>query len=104
MKVDPSIAELARKNLTAVLIALSEVSQAKVAEMLGESDSVISRFKSGDLQRFTAMLAAVRLKVVDKDDLTISQEEKRALLKARIRMDQRDLSELGDTVPGALGE
>ena len=104
MKLDASISELARKNLTAILIALSEVNQSKVAELLGESGSTVSRFKASELERFAAMLAAVRLKTVDQDELLIAPEEKRALLKDRIRMAKRDLAELGDTTPGALDD
>lgn len=55
----------ARKNETAILHALAEVSQKAVADRLGVSESTVSRMKSdGQIENMAGFLAAMGLKVV----------------------------------------
>lgn len=60
--LSPAIAERARKNHTAILQALAEVSQARVAELMGVSEATVSRIKSKDLEEISAFIAACAIK------------------------------------------
>ena len=62
--LSPQIAERARKNGSAVLRALAEKGQSLVAELVGTSETTVSRFKGHDLELAVAVLAAAGLKVV----------------------------------------
>lgn len=79
MKFDPSILARARKNHNILLVALSSVTQTTVAQLLNESDSTTSRFKSAELERFAGMLAAVGLKVVNEGDQFMSETRRKSL-------------------------
>lgn len=74
-----SIAERARRNHTAVLRALATVGQAKAAELVGVSESTVSRFKDGGLEQAAALLAAVGLKCVPIQAQCFDPEYVRAL-------------------------
>ncbi len=78
--VSPAIAETARKNERAVLQALSRVSQTRVAELLGVSDSTVTRFKEGGIEQACALLAACGLRVVGEDMQCFSRDKVHALL------------------------
>lgn len=71
--LSPAIAELSRKNETAILRQLAEVSQARIAEQLGVHDSTISRFKDGGLSQAASLLAACGLKVVRTDRVCVDR-------------------------------
>lgn len=78
MKLDDRYADRARKNQTALLGALRTVGQNRVAEIIGESDSQVSRSKD-DFPRFSAILAACGLKVVPEDKKFVEPEYLQAL-------------------------
>lgn len=77
--VSAAPAERSRKNLTAILKALSEVGQARVAERLGVSESTVSRMKDTEIERMAAVLSACGLKVVPEDWRDVEPELLRAL-------------------------
>ena len=64
MKLSPAAAERARKNESMVLQRLASVGQAAVADAAGVSESTVSRFKDGELERICAVLSVLGLKVV----------------------------------------
>lgn len=65
--VSPSIDERARKNLTLILRTLAEVTQVKVAELIGVHESSISRLKGEDFARIASIIAALGLQLVPGD-------------------------------------
>lgn len=79
-QLSDSAASLARKNESAVLRALAEHSQARIAEQLGVDASTVSRFKDGGLAQAAALLAACGLKVVPISMQCFPQEKVGALL------------------------
>ena len=76
----PAIAESARKVETAVLKALAGTSQARVAELMGVSESTVSRFKDGGIEQLASLLAACGLKVVSTDSQCFPRDKVHALL------------------------
>lgn len=78
--LSPALAELSRKNETAILRGLAQHSQARIAEQLGVNDSTISRFKDGGLSQAAALLAACGLKVVPCDMQCFDRDKVHALL------------------------
>lgn len=62
--VSASVNERSRKAHSLVLQRLASVGQGTVAEMIGTSESTISRFVNTDLERSCQILAALGLKVV----------------------------------------
>jgi len=79
-QLSPAIAESARKNERAILLGLSKVTQTKVAELMGVSDTKVSRFKGPDLEEIGALLAACGLKAVPSDMQCFPREKVHALL------------------------
>lgn len=71
---------LARDNETAMLRALASAGQKRVAETLELSESTVSRWKEGDLEKTAKSLAAMGLKVVLADAETIEREDLDALI------------------------
>ena len=78
--VSSAITEMTRKNERAVLQAFARVSQTKVAELMGVSDSTITRFKESGIEQACALLAACGLKVVPTDMQCFPQDKVHALL------------------------
>ncbi len=78
--MSPAIAENARKNERAILQGLARVSQTKVAELMGASETKVSRFKGADLEEIGALLAACGLKAVPNDMQCFPREKVNALL------------------------
>jgi UDP-N-acetylenolpyruvoylglucosamine reductase len=78
--MSPAVAEIARKNASAVLQALARHSQTRIAEQIGVNDSAISRFKDGDVERAAQILAACGLKVVPIDAVLYDRDKVSALL------------------------
>jgi hypothetical protein len=78
-RISPSIREIARRNHTAVLSALAQVSQTKVAELIGCSDSTVHRIKTQELETLSAFLAACCLKLVPVSAETLDEDYIRAL-------------------------
>jgi DNA-binding transcriptional regulator YdaS (Cro superfamily) len=77
--VSPAIAERARKNHTSILRSLAQVSQARAAELIGVSETTVSRFKDGGLEQAAALLAACGLKCVPQEMQCFDPEYVRAL-------------------------
>ena len=59
-----SLREIARKNETAILQRLASTGQKTVAEALNVSESTISRWKDGDVERTAMLLAFLDLQLV----------------------------------------
>jgi transcriptional regulator with XRE-family HTH domain len=79
--VSSAITETARKNERVVLQAFARVSQTKVAELMGVSDSTITRLKdNGSIEQACALMAACGLKVVPTDMQCFPQDKVHALL------------------------
>jgi hypothetical protein len=77
--MSPQISERARKNGTAVLRALADKGQTRVAELVGTSETTVSRFKGHDLELASAVLAAAGLKVVPESMICFDPEYVNAL-------------------------
>jgi hypothetical protein len=73
------VARLTQRNHTAALRAMAEVSQRRVAELLGLAESSLSEHKDRHLERSMAILAACGLKVVPCTARTYSDEHIQAL-------------------------
>lgn len=78
--VSSAIAENARKNEKAVLQAFARVSQTRVAEAMGVSDSTVTRLKEGGIEQACVLLAACGLKVVPTDHQCFPRDKIQALL------------------------
>jgi hypothetical protein len=59
----PSVRSLAHRNHGMVLRGMAEVTQRRVAELVGVSESVLSEFKSQHLERLCAVIAASGLRI-----------------------------------------
>ena len=57
----------ARKNAFTILQRLSSVGQSRVPESVGVSESTISRWKDGEIDRLGLTLAVLGLRVVPQD-------------------------------------
>lgn len=77
--VSPAIQQRAQRNQTAILSAMAQVSQSKVAELMGTSESTVSRFKDKDLPEISAFLAACGMKAVSQSMQCFDPEYIRAL-------------------------
>lgn len=73
MKLDDSCAARAQKNQTRILVAMRETGQNRIAELIGESDSSVSRAKD-ELPRLCAILAACGMKVVSEEKKLVDPE------------------------------
>jgi hypothetical protein len=61
------IVERSRKNASALLRALADAGQVRVADLLGVSESTVSRMKDTDIDRLAQLAAACGLKLVAED-------------------------------------
>ena len=78
--ISPLIADLHRKNLSAVLKSMSAISQVRIAEMMGVSEATVSRMKDdGGLEKFVALLSACQLVAQPRTYKSISPDRLRAL-------------------------
>lgn len=77
--LSPAIAERARKNEVAILRALANVGQCRVAEMTGMSETAVSRLKGDALGQLAAVAAACGIKCVPQDMECFDPEYVRAL-------------------------
>ena len=67
-RADESIRIATRRNTALILSGLAGLSQRRVAELMGISESTLSDMKSdGRLERFASMLAALGLQLVPAD-------------------------------------
>jgi hypothetical protein len=79
-QLSSAIAERARKNQTVILQALADVSQTRVADLMGTSETTVSRLKSKDLDEIAAFVAACGLKCVPCAMQCFSPDKVQALL------------------------
>lgn len=63
-RLDDSIRARARRNHSLMLRCIAEVSQKRVAALIGVSETTMSDMKNDHLMRFCALLSACGLKVV----------------------------------------
>ncbi len=73
-EVSDFTAKKARKTQTALLQALAERSQTRVADLMGVSESKVSRLKSEQLAEIAAFIAACGLKVVPETAQTYDED------------------------------
>lgn len=94
--LSPTIAERARKNERTILRALAERSQVKVAELLGTSETTVSR---ADKSAMAAFLAAAGLKAVPSERVCLDPkyiESLRVLAGIGLQAPERDQLDWGD--------
>lgn len=75
----PEIRGRANKNLSEILRAFRVTTQAKVADLMGISETTVSRLKDNAIPEFAVLLAACGLKVVSENAQTHSPERIAAL-------------------------
>lgn len=63
-RVNESIRTRTRRNLALLMRCLAEVSQKRVASLIGVSETTLSDMKTDHLERFAALAAACGLKLV----------------------------------------
>jgi len=71
--------ELSQRNQSCMLRALAAVTQKRTAEIVGISETALSRMKDDDLPRLCSLLAALNLAVTPESYRTIDPEKLRAL-------------------------
>ncbi|MGE5622227.1 MAG: CII family transcriptional regulator [Bacillota bacterium] len=80
--VSPETAESTRKTAesiqSAILRRLADMTQAHAAACMGVSESTVSRMRE-DLPKFCQLLAAIDLKVADRDSMIVDRSELEAL-------------------------
>lgn len=80
VEVSAALRERSRKIETAILSALAERSQVRVAELLGTSESTISMMKKdGRIEQMAAFLSALGLQLVSETESTYDAEYVSAL-------------------------
>ena len=92
-KLSTTQQKTARNNERTILHALAVVTQKRVSEMTGVSESRISRMKDGDLETLCAGLAALNLKLVPADAHVVSEVEYRFMAEQMIRHYQAVIEE-----------
>ena len=97
--LSPSIRERAQRNHSAMLRALSNTGQAVAADLIGCDPSTVTRIKDDQLERFAALLAACKLKVVHEDLQLIKRDTLVAL-----RTFARDGVEHAGEEPSVMGD
>jgi hypothetical protein len=98
-ELSPEIAAKARKNETALLHALAETSQVKVAARMGVNESTISRMKDGEIAKIAAFAAACGLKLVPQDQVLQDRgyvENLRQLLAVELQRRDAPKSNFGE--------
>ena len=73
------IVPLTRRNQTQILSALSEITQARVADRMGISETTLSRAKDGDIERLSSLLAACNLVATPRNHQMVDPDELFAL-------------------------
>lgn len=72
-RISDSIRDRARRNHTVLIRCLAEVSQSRVAELIGVSQTTMSGIKADQLERFAALIAACGLKLAPVTDQTFDE-------------------------------
>ena len=70
---------VAQRNHSALLSGLAQVSQKRVADLIGVSEATLSSMKNDQLERFSAFAAACGLKLVATSEQTYKAEHITAL-------------------------
>ncbi|ARP90300.1 hypothetical protein CAL14_08380 [Bordetella genomosp. 9] len=79
----------ARKIEAAILNRLASVGQARIAEQLGVDESTVSRWKNGEIARFSRFLALLGLKATPQEYKCYDEKTLEAMLTlAQQRMSQ----------------
>ena len=78
-EVSPALRERARKIETDLRNRLADVSQTRMAESLGVSESTVSRWKDAEIEKVALYLASLGLKVVPFDANLITADEVSAM-------------------------
>ena len=73
--MNDSITQRCKRNQTTILKAIAAVGQARIAELIGVSESTVSRYKDADVEKLAAVLAAAGLKVVLESANTVDADE-----------------------------
>lgn len=74
-----SMESLARRNLSAILKAMSAIGQVRVAESIGVSPATVSRMKDENIEQMARLLAACNLVVQPRSFRSIDPDKLRAL-------------------------
>ena len=80
-QVSQEVSALARENASVILRRLASIGQTAVAEAVGVSESTVSRWKDGEIDRLSVMLAFLGLRLVGATDQHVPPERLRALLE-----------------------
>ena len=83
-ELSPAQQENARKNERAILHAVASVSQKRVADLSGISETRLSRLKDGDLEKYCAALAALDLKLVPADAANVNRAERKVIAEKMV--------------------
>lgn len=94
MAIPESVSDLSRRNHTTLLKALASVSQVRVAESSGISETTLSRMKDGELERFCSIAAACNLVLQPRTFRAVDPDRLRALeVLARCALDAPTLQQ-----------
>ena len=78
--LSPEAAARSRKNAALMLQRLASLGQTAVADALGVSESTVSRWKDGDIEKTAITLAVLGLRVVRDDERTVDPRKLAALV------------------------
>lgn len=79
MTIPDALRERGHRNYSLVLRSLAELSQKRVAEMLGLSENIVSAFKTDHLERACIIVAACGLRMVPVTEEVYEEAEISAL-------------------------
>ena len=99
MSIDDSLRGAARRNHSLLLRGLAEVSQKRMADLIGVSETTMSAMKSDQLERLSVLIAACGLKLSPITHQTFDESYISALKtlaavglgRAAVREDESDI-------------
>lgn len=94
--VSPDALARSRKNASLILQRLASLGQAAVADSLGVSESTVSRWKDGDIEKTALTLAVLGLRVVREDEATVDPRK----LAALVALAEDGFAALRDSIAG----
>lgn len=92
-KLSPKQTATARNNERLILRHLAALSQKGLSDVMGWSESKVSRMKDGELEDLCAALAALDLKVVPLDACMVTPAERKFMAEQMILHYQRVLDD-----------
>ena len=92
-KLSPKQTETARNNERLILRHLAALSQKGLSDVMGWSESKVSRMKDGELEDLCAALAALDLKIVPLDACVVTPAERKFMAEQMILHYQKILDE-----------